>query len=115
MLPSIVLKHNYKLSLAPTPRIRYTPNPMAITKGAKKAHRASQRKRIYNVRRKAVLHDTLKAYTDHLNAGNTTDAQALLSTVYKAIDKATKRGVLKPNTASRKKSRLALRLVQKGK
>jgi ribosomal protein S20 len=35
-----------------------------------------------------------------------------LSTAYKAIDKATKKGVIKKNTADRKKSRLA-RLVSK--
>jgi ribosomal protein S20 len=30
-----------------------------------------------------------------------------MPTAYKAIDKAAKRGVIKPNTAARKKSRLA--------
>ena len=36
----------------------------------------------------------------------------LLSKAYKAIDKAAKRGVIKKNTASRKKSRLALAVVR---
>ena len=35
-----------------------------------------------------------------------TEAQKLLPDVYQAIDKAAKRGVIKKNTASRKKSRL---------
>ena len=34
------------------------------------------------------------------------DPKKLLSEAYKAIDKAAKRGVIKKNTASRKKSRL---------
>lgn len=35
------------------------------------------------------------------------EAKAKLSEAYKAIDKAAKRGVIKKNTAARKKSRLA--------
>lgn len=88
---------------------------MAITKGAKKAHRASLKKRIFNIRRKVVLHDEVKAFQDHLKAGNTKGAEAHLPTVYKAIDKAAKRGVIKPNTASRKKSRLTIQLAKTGK
>ena len=38
---------------------------------------------------------------------------ASLPALYKAIDKAAKRGVIKPNTASRQKSRLAKLLVPK--
>jgi small subunit ribosomal protein S20 len=34
------------------------------------------------------------------------EAIKLLPAVYQALDKASKRGVIKPNTASRKKSRL---------
>ena len=83
---------------------------MAITKNAKKAHRTSQRKRIYNIRRKSALHDAVKAFKDTVQKGNAHDAEALLPQVYQALDKATKRGVLKPNAASRTKSRLVARL-----
>ncbi len=83
---------------------------MAITKGAKKAHRSSLRKRVFNVRRKATLHDSVQDYTVLLTKGNHTDAEKLIPTVYKAIDKAAKRGVISKNTASRKKSRLVARL-----
>ncbi len=83
---------------------------MAITKGAKKAIRTSARKRVYNVRRKVTLHDVVKTYRTHITQGNLTDAQALIPQVYKAIDKAEKRGVIKKNTASRKKSRLMAQL-----
>ena len=79
---------------------------MAITKGAKKANRASLKKRVYNVRRKVALHDTVKEFKTHLAKGSLTEAKTLIPSVYKAIDKAEKRGVIKKNTAARKKSRL---------
>ncbi len=88
---------------------------MAITKGAKKAHRSSLRKRVYNVRRKVTLHDVVKDYTTHISTGNTKEAQALLPNVYQALDKASKRGIISKNTANRKKSRLTAKLVKAGK
>jgi small subunit ribosomal protein S20 len=86
---------------------------MAITKNAKKAHRASQKKRIYNIRRKVALHDEVKTYRTLITQGKKEEAATYLPTVYKAIDKACKRGVIKPNTASRKKSRLTALLAVK--
>ncbi len=83
---------------------------MAITTNAKKAHRTSLKKRVYNVRRKATLHDSVKAYRDHVTKGNTKEAEVLLPQVFKAIDKAAKRGIIKSNTANRKKSRLVASL-----
>ncbi len=79
---------------------------MAITKNAKKAHRTSLKKRVYNIRRKVALHDNVKSFKDQVQKGNLKEAEALLPSVYKSIDKAEKRGVIKKNTASRKKSRL---------
>lgn len=79
---------------------------MAITRNAKKAHRASLTKRVFNVRRKATLHDEVKAFRTKVAKGTAQEAEALLPTVYKAIDKAAKRGIIKKNTANRKKSRL---------
>ncbi len=88
---------------------------MAITTNAKKAHRTSLKKRVYNVRRKAILHDTVKVYRDHVTKGNTKEAEALLPQVFKAIDKATNRGIIKSNTADRKKSRLVASLKKGAK
>lgn len=79
---------------------------MAITKSAKKAHRASLRKRVFNVRRKRALTDTTKVVRK-LVATDTKAAEKSLTEAYKAIDKAAKTGVIKKNAASRKKSRLA--------
>lgn len=79
---------------------------MAITASAKKAHRASLKKRVFNVRRKRVLISATKE-VKKLVTTNVADAEKSLSAAYKAIDKAAKRGIIKKNTASRKKSRLA--------
>ncbi len=73
---------------------------MAITKSAKKAHRASLKKRVFNVRRKRALTASVKDARKEMTAEN-------LAKAYQAIDKAAKRGVIKKNTAARKKSRLA--------
>ncbi len=80
---------------------------MAITSSAKKAIRSSARKHVFNLRRKETLHDATKALLKALSAKDVAGAEKLLPVAYKAIDKAMKRGVIKGNTADRKKSRLA--------
>ncbi len=80
---------------------------MAITKNAKKAVRSSERKRVYNLRRTTAMREVVKSVRKAATAGNVADAKGDLAKAYKAIDKAAKRGVIKANTAARKKSRLA--------
>ncbi len=80
---------------------------MAITTSAKKAIRQSERKRVMNLRRQKVMKDSVKAVRSSVSAANKTEAEAKLKDAFKALDKAAKRGVIKKNTASRKKSRLA--------
>ena len=80
---------------------------MAITSSAKKAIRASARKHVFNLRRKDALYDTTKSFTKALATKDVAGAEKLLPAAYAAIDKAYKRGVIKGNTADRKKSRLA--------
>jgi len=87
---------------------------MPITRGAKKAHRASLRKKVFNVRRKRAVEDVTKQIRKHVAEGKADEAQKLVPVAYKAIDKAAKRGVIKANTAARKKSRLVA-AVKKGK
>lgn len=79
---------------------------MAITASAKKAHRASLKKHVFNVRRKRVLVSTTKAVKKSMME-DVAAAATSLSAAYQAIDKAAKRGIIKKNTASRKKSRLS--------
>jgi small subunit ribosomal protein S20 len=80
---------------------------MAITSSAKKAIRSSGRKRVFNLRRKSALYNATKEITKMLTTKNTAGAEKLLPAAYAAIDKARKSGVIKSNTANRKKSRLA--------
>lgn len=80
---------------------------MAITKSAKKAHRASLRKRVFNTRRKRVLIASVKEAKKALSAES-------VSKAYQAIDKALKRGLIKKNTAARKKSRLVKAIRRAG-
>jgi small subunit ribosomal protein S20 len=86
---------------------------MPITTSAKKALRASKRKRVYNLRRNNVLQDTTKKVRKLIVAGKKDEAAKMMPQVYQAIDKAAKRGVIKKNTASRTKSRIALALGKK--
>lgn len=80
---------------------------MPITKGAQKAHRASERKKVFNIRRKSAMKDVSKEVEKAITAGDAKKAKELLPKAYKAIDKAAKRGVIKANTAARKKSRMS--------
>jgi small subunit ribosomal protein S20 len=88
---------------------------MAITRNAQKAIRSHARKRVFNIRTKVTLHDTVKTFRTHLTKGAQSEAEALLPTMYQAIDKAAKRGVIKPNTAARKKARLVAQMRKVGK
>jgi small subunit ribosomal protein S20 len=87
---------------------------MPITKGAEKANRQSKRKHVFNIRRKNVMSDVVKTVTKAVAAGDAAKAKELLPKAYKAIDKAAKRGVIKDNTAARKKSRLTARVKAAG-
>ncbi len=78
---------------------------MPITKSAKKAVRGSARKRVFNERNKRAMKEAIKKVEKTVNSDKK-DAAKLLSEAYAAIDKAAKRGVIKKNTAARKKSRL---------
>jgi len=80
--------------------------PMPITKSAKKTLRSSVRKKMYNDRRRRAMREKIKGLKKLADGKKKSDAEKLLPQVYKAIDKAAKRGVIKKNTATRKKSRL---------
>lgn len=83
---------------------------MALTKTARRQIRVSKRRKIHNDRRMKVMKETVKDVRKLIAGGKKDEAEKMLSTVYKALDKAAKRGVIKKNTASRKKSRIALAL-----
>ena len=83
---------------------------MANTSSAKKAQRVAERRRVLNVRHKKAVKDAAKKVEKLITAKNTKEAASALPTLYQAIDKATKMGVLKKNTAARMKSRAARQL-----
>ena len=80
---------------------------MPITSSAKKALRSSKRKRVVNLARKESMAKAVKTVKKLTASKSKKEAQEALSAAYKAIDKAAKKGVIKKNAASRKKSRLA--------
>jgi len=81
---------------------------MAITKGAKKAIRNSERKKVFNIRRTRTYRLAVKDVETLIKEGKADEAKAKLPTVYKALDKAAKMNTLKKGTVDRKKSRLAV-------
>jgi small subunit ribosomal protein S20 len=80
---------------------------MANTSSAKKAHRVSLRRRVFNARRKKTMKDSVKATSKLVLAKKLKEAGESLSSSYQAIDKAAKNGTIKKNTAARMKSRLS--------
>jgi len=79
---------------------------MPITKSAKKAIRGSSRKKAVNDRRTRAMKEIIKK-VEKLAKTDKAGALKMLPTAFQAIDKAAKTGVIKKNTAARKKSRLA--------
>lgn len=72
---------------------------MPNLQNAKKALRVAKRKRVVNDRRRRAMKIAIK------EVKKTTTPEDLAK-AYQAIDKAAKRGVIKKNTAARKKSRI---------
>jgi len=85
---------------------------MPITSSAKKALRASDRKRVFNARRKKDVSVSIKSLKKLVASGDKKKAVEEMSKVQKALDKAVKGNSLKKNAASRKKSRLS-KLIKK--
>ena len=87
---------------------------MAITRGAKKAHRSSLRKRVSNMRRKDKVSSSIKSLKKLIATGKKKEALAMMREVQSALDKAVKGKTLKKNTASRKKSRISAMIKKLG-
>jgi len=85
---------------------------MPSTPGAEKSLRNQRRKRKYNDKKRRAYKEALKELRDAVDAGDYKAANELLPDVYKAIDKAAKRGVIHQNKADRKKSQ-ASALIEK--
>lgn len=79
---------------------------MAITSSAKKAYRASLRKRVFNLRRKQAVDSVVKKIKKLVAEKKVAEAKKLIPQAYKAFDKAAKEHTIKKGAAARKKSRL---------
>ena len=84
---------------------------MPNTKSAEHRMRSSATRHLHNQSIKSRLKTLEKKFATLVSAGKKDEASAALRAVSAAFDKAAKSGVLHANNASRKKSRLALRLA----
>ncbi len=85
---------------------------MPITKSAQKALRQNKKRKARNLVYKKKMKDLIKKVRGLVSEKKNEEAQKLLSQVYKILDKSAKIGLIKKNTASRKKSRIT-KLVSK--
>lgn len=81
---------------------------MPNTKSAKKAMRASRRKRAHNLATIGKYKDAVRAARKTVAAKNKDEAQKALVLAYKQLDKAAKKNVIHKNKAARLKSRLTM-------
>ena len=88
---------------------------MARTTSAKKAARKTLRRTEINKSRRSRLRSTIGKVEDALATGDKTQAAAALKEAEPIIMRASQKGVIHPNAASRKVSRLTKRLVSLGK
>jgi len=75
-----------------------------------KKTRVDKKRHLKNLKIKQQLKKTIKSFHSILLDKKTEDAKSVLQKVYSQLDKAAKKGIIHSKTASRKKSRLALRL-----
>ena len=86
---------------------------MANTKSAKKRVRQSEKRRLINVSRKTEIKTSIRKVIDSLNRKDPIEeTKKLLRNAEAKISRAKGKGVIHPNTAARKISRLAKRVVQ---
>ncbi len=77
-----------------------------ITKSAKKSVRQSLKRKSRNIGRKRKIKDLLKEVKGLISEKKNKEVKLLLPKVYKLLDKAAKKGLIKKNTVNRKKSRI---------
>ena len=80
---------------------------MPITTSAKKALRGSQKKRAFNANKKELINKAIKKVKKLVSEKKQKEALAFMPEVQKILDKSVKTNLLKKNTASRTKSRIA--------
>ena len=87
---------------------------MPNIKSAKKRVKVTESKTMQNKMLKSALKTCMKKYEAALASGDKTSAEETYKVAVKKIDQAVAKGIVKKNTASRKKSQLALKLNKIG-
>jgi len=80
---------------------------MPISKSGKKTLRQELKRKAYNRKKKQEIKNLKKQIISLVKEKKIKEAQILLPKFYKAVDKANKVGVIKKNTAARRKSGIA--------
>jgi len=86
---------------------------MPITNSAKKALRQNLKRRKINSVKKRKTKDLIKEARTLVLQNKIDEARKLLPKIYKILDKMAKSGLIKKNTASRKKSRITALINRK--
>jgi small subunit ribosomal protein S20 len=79
------------------------------TRSAEKAHRQSLKRRIRNRAAKSATKTAVKNAGTAIVAGDMDAARASVRTAIAELDRAAQKGIIHPNNAARRKSRLLLR------
>lgn len=83
---------------------------MPKRRAAVKRLRVDKKRHLRNLKIKNEIKKTLKKFQNLIITKNINEAKAVLGKVFSLLDKAAKKKIIHPNTASRKKSRLARRI-----
>lgn len=79
---------------------------MPVTKTTKRRPAQIERRRAVNLKRILEMRKLIKEANVLLSNKNIGEVEKMLPRIYKAIDKAAKRGIIKKNSAARRKSRM---------
>ena len=88
---------------------------MPIKRSSFKDLRKSKKRHYKNISTRSELHSIIKKFENLITAKKTAEAKAMLKTVISKIDKASAKGIIHYNTASRKISRLTKKIVSSQK
>ncbi|MDQ1328787.1 MAG: small subunit ribosomal protein [Candidatus Poribacteria bacterium] len=83
---------------------------MANLKSSQKRIRSNERKRVRNVAVRTNIKTEVKRVEQAIEQGNYEVAKKMLSEVSSTLDSASTKGIIKKNTGSRNKSRLAKKI-----
>jgi len=84
---------------------------MPILDAAKKYVKVTARKNAFNKKTKLAMKTAIRKVSDAVLIKDRSKAEKLFKTAQQAIDKSIKKGILKKNTAARRKSVLVKRIV----